>query len=232
MRKVSTSPGPRSSATAPVAMSTARAAVLATVREEDRWCAVKDLADRVGQHTNTVREHLDALVEAGLVRKELAKPQGRGRPALMYRAVAQADGGATPLAAAAALARQLVQLPQGAELASAAGRAWAQSIADDAAAVGSGPPGVVETSRAMGFDPHPITRDHLVFRACPMLAAARSNPAIFCALHAGLIGGLAEANGGRPEDIELSPLGRGGCLLEITRGRSDAPMVALPRLGA
>lgn len=212
-------------------MSTARSAVLATVREEDRWCAVKELSERVGQHTNTVREHLDALVEAGLVRKELAKPRGRGRPALMYRAVSQADGGATPLAAAAALAGQLVQLPQGGELAAAAGRAWAQTIANDAAAVGTAPPGVVEASRALGFDPQPVTRDHLVFRACPLLAAARSNPAIFCAMHAGLIGGLAEASGGRAGDIELSPLGRGGCVLEITRARSDAP-VALPRLGA
>lgn len=213
-------------------MSTARSAVLATVREEDRWCAVKDLADRVGQHTNTVREHLDALVDAGLVRKELAKPRGRGRPALMYRAVAQADGNATPLAAAAALAGQLVQLPQGGEIAAAAGRAWARTIADDAAAVGSGPPGVVETSRALGFDPQPLTRDHLVFRACPLLAAARSNPAVFCALHAGLIGGLAEAGGGRAGDIQLFPLGRGGCALEINRAHAEAPAVSIPRLGA
>lgn len=210
-------------------MSTARSAVLATVREENRWCAVKDLADRVGQHTNTVREHLDALVDAGLVRKELAKPQGRGRPALMYRAVPQADGSATTLAAVSALAGQLEELPEGLGVAAAAGRAWAKTMVDDAAAVGAEPPGVVEASRALGFDPQPVTRDHLVFRACPLLAAARAHSAVICAVHAGLIQGLAEANGVSAQDVELSPLSRGGCVLEITRARADPGPVAMPR---
>lgn len=213
-------------------MSTARSAVLATVREEDRWCSVKDLADRVGQHTNTVREHLDALVDSGLVRKDLAKPQGRGRPALMYRAVPQSDGSATPLAVVGALAAELANNEHGAEVATAAGRAWAQTIVRDAAAVGDEAPGLVEASRALGFDPHSVTREHVVFRACPLLAAARPHPSIVCAVHAGLIGGLTESAGGSADDVALSPLGPGGCVLEIVPGRADTELADIPRLRA
>ena len=41
-----------------------------------------ELASRMGQHANTVREHLDALVALGLTTRERESPAGRGRPAI------------------------------------------------------------------------------------------------------------------------------------------------------
>lgn len=48
---------------------------------------VKVLADSTGLHVNTVREHLQALADEGLVTTETAHTGGRGRPPTTYRPV-------------------------------------------------------------------------------------------------------------------------------------------------
>ena len=53
--------------------------------------AVPELAELVGLAPNTVRLHLDQLVDAGLVTRERAEPTGRGRPRQIYSAAADAD---------------------------------------------------------------------------------------------------------------------------------------------
>lgn len=50
-------------------------------------CTVKALADSTGLHVNTVREHLQALTDEGLVTTEAAHTGGRGRPPTTYRPV-------------------------------------------------------------------------------------------------------------------------------------------------
>src|SRR5699024_2014141 len=47
---------------------------------------ISALAAMTGLHQNTVREHLDQLVEAGAATKSKAASSGRGRPAWLYRA--------------------------------------------------------------------------------------------------------------------------------------------------
>lgn len=49
------------------------------------------LADQLGQHPNTVREHLDALVADGCATRTRSAPSGRGRPAWLYRAAESAS---------------------------------------------------------------------------------------------------------------------------------------------
>jgi len=55
----------------------------------------RELARRVGLHANTVRVHLTALADAGLVAAEAVAPHGRGRPRMTYRATGDApdEGG-------------------------------------------------------------------------------------------------------------------------------------------
>lgn len=48
---------------------------------------VKVLAEHTGLHVNTVREHLQALADEGLVTAEAAHTGGRGRPPTTYRPV-------------------------------------------------------------------------------------------------------------------------------------------------
>lgn len=50
-------------------------------------CTVKALADSTGLHVNTVREHLQALTDEGLVTTETTHTGSRGRPATTYRPV-------------------------------------------------------------------------------------------------------------------------------------------------
>ena len=69
-----------------------RARILAELAD-DGALGARELAGRVGLHVNTVRVHLNALADAGLVVSETLPPQGRGRPRLVYRAAAEPEEG-------------------------------------------------------------------------------------------------------------------------------------------
>lgn len=53
---------------------------------------VSVLAEQLGQHPNTVREHLDALVATGRANRSRSTPSGRGRPAWLYDAIRDDEG--------------------------------------------------------------------------------------------------------------------------------------------
>ena len=67
-------------------LSTARAGILDALIDQPEPCTVAALSDLIGQHSNTIREHLDKLVTGGLVVRTRADVQGRGRPAWLYSA--------------------------------------------------------------------------------------------------------------------------------------------------
>ena len=90
-------------------MSRARRDLLTRLGEYGGACPVDQLARSCGQHPNTVREHLEALVESGHVQRAPApQPAGRGRPARLYQVAEQA----TAPAAAATLASVLAAEPR------------------------------------------------------------------------------------------------------------------------
>lgn len=122
-----TSPGPATP------LSGARAAILDLLRGKEGPSTVEVLAREVGQHPNTVREHLEALVGAGLA--ELAdgpplgegRPGRRGRPSKRYRAVEQTGGSLGYAGLAGALAAEIARLAPDPHAAGAeAGRSWAR----------------------------------------------------------------------------------------------------------
>ncbi len=65
-------------------MSVARAHVLACLSEFTEPVTIATVSAASGLHGNTVRDHLDGLVEDGLVGRSTAPARGRGRPALQY----------------------------------------------------------------------------------------------------------------------------------------------------
>ena len=71
-----------------------RARILAELADAGPLDA-RELAERVDLHVNTVRVHVNALADAGLVESETLPPNGRGRPRVAYRATAAAgdEGG-------------------------------------------------------------------------------------------------------------------------------------------
>lgn len=110
-------------------ISRARAAILARLREIDGTLSVERLATESGQHPNTVREHLEALVEDGYATKTPAPKVGRGRPAWLYEAAAIHSGPVGYAALAAALAQHLAASSSNpAAEGEAAGRSWARAL--------------------------------------------------------------------------------------------------------
>ncbi|MBE7700297.1 helix-turn-helix domain-containing protein [Oerskovia sp. Sa1BUA8] len=119
----------------PARLSKARLAVLDVLASQPEPCSVSSVATALDQHTNTVREHLEGLVETGLATSESAPAHGRGRPARLYAAVTESPttaGAAEYAGLASALAAQIARSsadPVGDAL--AAGRAWGAELVGD-----------------------------------------------------------------------------------------------------
>jgi predicted ArsR family transcriptional regulator len=219
-------PAPVQGGAGGVPLSRERAAVLDRLRQHDRLATVGDLAAELGGHPNTVREHLDGLVEQGLVTRERGVARGRGRPAWRYTpAVAEPDPRVRDYAGlATALAGHLerVSADPGAD-ALEVGRGWGRELATGSpAAVGrAGRAGarhrVVDLLGELGFDPRADPRVTTVaLRRCPLLDAARRHPQVVCQVHLGIVRGALEVYRGDPDSTELLPFAEpGACRLHL-----------------
>lgn len=119
-------------------LSTARADILDALIDQPEPCTVAALAELIRQHPNTIREHLDSLLHDRLVVRTRADAHGRGRPAWLYGAAA--DAGSEPgsreyAALASALAAQIARTSRqpGAD-AIEAGRTWGGELVRQARA--------------------------------------------------------------------------------------------------
>ena len=61
-----------------------RKLILDTIREADAPLQPREIANELHLHLNTIRDHLAALVEAGLLIRKTVPHAGRGRPAIAY----------------------------------------------------------------------------------------------------------------------------------------------------
>jgi predicted ArsR family transcriptional regulator len=207
-----------------VALSAQRARVLEHLQRSGDSTTVMDLATRLGLHTNTVREHLDALVERGLATRVLLPAVGRGRPAGSY---APATSRPEPdprvrdySGLATALAGQIARTSSNPRAeAVAAGEGWGRRLAADLPA---GSPArarrqVVGLLAELGFSPEADTRAGSVrLLRCPLLDAARAHPDVVCSVHLGIVRGALAALGGNPLRATLLPFSEpGACRLEL-----------------
>lgn len=174
------------------------------------------LATAAGLHENTVREHLDRLHADGYVQRTRSASTGRGRPAWLWRAVAQDE--VAPYAhlagvLAATLARTVADPPAEARR---AGREWGARLAAQAAGRDAADPraAVVAVMDAQGFAPHD-TGDAVLLHRCPMIEAAAQHPDIVCAVHLGMVDGVL-AVAGVHADARLLPFSAPGvCTLRL-----------------
>jgi len=103
-------------------------AVLELLRSHAQPLGVAEVAQHVGLHQNTVRSHLDLLVDAGYAIRRSEAPSGPGRPRVVYQATAAPEGERNYQLLAEVLAANLVSTtPRPGEAAVNAGRAWAGS---------------------------------------------------------------------------------------------------------
>lgn len=187
---------------APVALSGQRLRVLEYVRAHSP-VRVVDAATALDLHPNTVREHLDAITELGLVERSTATAVGRGRPATLYRvsaadpAVAVRDYAGLATALAGHLARTSAHPERDAR---AAGTDWGRELIDECSQAGDDPrQSVLKMLARLGFAPEeedaPGTHRGIALRRCPLLDAARRYPTVVCQVHLGIVEGMLEQLG-------------------------------------
>lgn len=201
-------------------LSAARAGVFEALAEARGPMTVQELADVLGQHANTVREHLEVIVDAGLATRSRSTANRRGRPAILYRALPPESSRPQVreyAALATVLAAQISTLPDPRAAALAAGRAWGEELGT------SGPVGsqgardrTLTVLDNLGFDPVPQTKTQVELRECPLLEAAKTHPDIVCAVHLGLVRSLYEGQDMASDGVDLVPFARpGACLLTL-----------------
>lgn len=78
--------GPQPTPAGPAVVTAAQAEILERLRDHFLPVTARALAQEHGLHPNTVREHLDVLVERGLASRTRLPSQGRGRPSYGYSA--------------------------------------------------------------------------------------------------------------------------------------------------
>lgn len=228
--------------------SPSRVALLQELRAADGPVDAHVLAERCDLHVTTVRFHLAALVDAGLVDTDQAPAVGRGRPRLLYRPVSRFDtrdigDPYLHLARVLAEAWKTDGSDDPEDRAVAAGRAWARAAMPAEESANGGAPDPDRVTRAVnalfteiGFEPaiRPEsetaagTAAELDLHACPFAALAEDHPHLVCNVHLGLLRGALEQLGADDLRAELQPWqGSDRCLASILR-RSPADRPETP----
>jgi predicted ArsR family transcriptional regulator len=194
-----------------------RARVLALLQDSREPLTAAVAGARLGLHANSVRVHLDGLLQDGLVQRLREERTTPGRPRTMYAAASGAPGVAhRSYRMLAEILTSLVSdtLPAPAASAEAAGRAWGRHLAtapdgsrraEESEVLDS----LVETLDHLGFDTS-VADDpgslHLQVSHCPFLEVAEGNTEVVCAVHLGLIRGILDQTGASVTATSLDPL--------------------------
>lgn len=190
---------------------------------------VRELADAVGLHVNTVRVHLNALVEAELVDSETLPPQGRGRPRVAYHAIdAPGEQAGRRYRLLAEILTALVARfgPDASEHLVEIGESWGRYLVEspppfaslsDEEAVSR----LVDLLADVGFEPgleRTSRGRRIVMRPCPFLELARAHQDVICPIHLGLMRGALAELGARTRATKLEPFVRPDlCVARLAR---------------
>lgn len=216
-------------------LSPARARVLEFLQSQAGDVGAEHVARAFGQHVNTVRGHLDALVEDGLALRHRQGTSGRGRPAWHYwanPANPEPDARVREYGAlAGALAAHLIRTsPAPTDEARVAGVEWGRQIVGDRNTGPTDTPNPALAARRevlgiledLGFAPLEFPGEAAVLlRRCPLLDVARRYPEVVCQVHQGLIAGAVTELGGDDAGVDLLPF-----------AEPDACRLVLPHAGA
>lgn len=199
-------------------LSVPRAYVLEKLGQFSQPTTVAELAAACEQHPNTVREHLDALIQAGLVTRTTAPARGRGRPAILYQAE-PLDANRPQVREYAVLATALVQqIEATVEDAKAWGRAAGVRrglglVSPTEEGVRAAEAATREILARHHFDPVDAPDGTIRLRQCPLLDMARVYPDVVCSLHQGVLIGLYQAHGVGERAMRITPFALPGCCL-------------------
>lgn len=219
-----------------VLASISRTAVLDLLRSHAQPLGVGEVARHVGLHQNTVRSHLDLLVDSGYAVRRSEAPRGPGRPRVVYEATAAPEGDRNYRLLAEVLAQYLTATSERpGEAAVQAGRTWAGSPenrprrGEGAAPEGTPASGEVAIAAVIrmlgdtGFAPE-LSADGTAINLhrCPFRELAVSHQDVVCGAHLGIIQGALEDLGGMVSATRLLPFVTPG-LCVTTLARPDRP---------
>ena len=192
----------------------------------------RELGRLVGLHPNTVRSHVDQLIEAGLVRAVTAPAAGRGRPRVLYEAIADSAsvqlGGYRLLAQI--LASYLASTDQPQAVAESAGRAWGSYLTEKpqpftGISAEEATQKVVELFDQLGFMPEAVQESaerKILLHRCPFREVAESNQRVVCAVHLGMLKGALAEMGAPLQATRLEPFVKPTLCIAHLRGGAAA----------
>lgn len=187
-------------------MNSTRAQILRVLRASSEPLTIAEVARQTGVHANTVRFHLDSLLEAHQVEHVITAPSGRGRPATRVRAVVAMDRGGPRgyESLAEALLLDIRSRRNPAEHARRAGRAWGSRLASgqEYAEKSSPVTGLLNALDELGFAPEQDTPDEINLRHCPFLELTTPDGGLVCAIHLGLMQGVLDGSGTTVERLD------------------------------
>jgi predicted ArsR family transcriptional regulator len=180
--------------------SRSRAALLDVLRADGGALGVEDLADAVGLHVNTTREHLDRLVGAGLVSRSPEHRTTRGRPRILYRRREPVGSQMRAVIDEVLLAGYGQAMASPSSEALAAGRRAVETLtAEHPVEQAATPEEAVRTLLAeldrLGFDPKLEDGETLRLCTCPVENLARARADVVCAAHLGMTSAIVERVG-------------------------------------
>ena len=175
----------------------------------------RELGRLVGLHPNTVRSHVDQLVDAGLVRTVTASAAGRGRPRVLYEALTDSPPPAQNgyLLLAQILASYLLSTDRPQALAENAGQAWGRYLTEKpppfaGVSADEARDRVVRLFTELGFMPEAVEDSDelkILLHRCPFREVAESNQAVVCAVHLGMLKGALAEMGAPLQASSLEP---------------------------
>lgn len=195
-----------------------RSRILQTLRQATERVGVKELAELLGLHANTVRFHLDRLVGEGAVARHTEPPGRPGRPRLTFTAVAppgtHGDRRDYRMLTEILVSYVSGRMPDAAAAAKEAGREWGRYLTER-----PGPhrrtgetDAVRELMRILddiGFAPElPRSEEgrEIWLRHCPFLEVAKEHRDVVCGVHLGLMQGALEEMRATTTADRLEPL--------------------------
>jgi predicted ArsR family transcriptional regulator len=211
--------------------------VFDALRDQPDLVDIEALARHLGRHANTLRDHLAALVAAGLIVRHQAPAEGRGRPRWLY---GTAEPGSVDENAelAAALAWRLAHRSRDPLAATReVSRHWAGQIVERLElsrqpTAREGRAQVVRALDELGYAPQPDARlDKVGLTRCPLLQVAKDVPEVVCNVHLGLVEELLDVSGADRSRATLKPFARPGvCALRLLAPADADPGAAGKRL--
>jgi predicted ArsR family transcriptional regulator len=188
-----------------------RARVLRRIRGAEHDVDVAELVESTGIGAPTVRFHLDRLEQDGLVQRAGTVRAARGRPRVLYRAVAQADPGIRRYdLLASILLADLEGQENSHDHAALIGSKWGESYATASGPVSDPVSAVVELLDDAGFAPVRQGQEVIELLNCPFIDAVLGHEQLPCALHAGLINGALGTWNSDTTLSHLEPMARPG----------------------